>query len=435
MQDLLSRIKNLRNVSFVKQTAFMQVGSVFMTGVSILGSIIFARVLLPEKYGLYVLAFAFSGLILLLLNWGVDRATLVLLSEAYEKRDKKEVLNILVYFIKTSFFVVLIFGGGGILLAPFLASYFYGDPYLGEIARIIVLSSMFAIFYEMTSVVLQTLRRIKSFVFLDNFKNLLRVSFGVLFVFSFGVLGVVAGQLLAFVISFIVAIWLYVRISSRNEILPGFGEIFSNLRKVKIRRYFNFGFSIALNQNITRLYSILPIMFLGMFFSSSNVGYFNIAFKYITLPLILVSPISQLLSVRLPQLKATKSPFFYRNFLKASLGSGVIAFFALIPALLLAPFLIELVYGEEYLPSIRLVYYLAPFTVFSGFVVGLGSLFRTLNKMKAIIVINVLVVLSGVYPAFYLIKNFGLVGISIVTVVWFFLSDLISFLYIRKFIK
>jgi len=435
MKNLINKIFNLRNVSFVKHTAVMQVGAVFTNAVNIIASVIFARILLPDNYGVYTLVFTFAGLIFLFMNWGVDRATLVFFAEAYEKKNKEEIRNILIYFIKSTLLISIIIGGLGFLIAPILANYFYGDSYIGELARIIVLAQIFVVFFEITTISFQVLRKIKSFVILDNIKNLLRVILSVSLIFGFGVFGIMFGHLLAFFLALIIAILAYSHLSSQNELLPTLKDLFKGWRDIKISNYFKFGFSIAVNQNITRLYSILPILFLSMFFSNADVGYFNIALKYISLPLMLVAPVSQLLSVRLPQLKVSANPLFVWNFLKASIMSGFIVIILVFFAVLFAPLLVKITYGQEYMPAVKVIYYLAPFAVFSGFAVGMGPLFRTLNKMKEIIIINGAVVVAGVLPAFYLIKNYGLIGISIVTVVWFLSSDLISFLYIRKHLK
>ncbi len=435
MTNLLESLKSFFRISFVKDTAIMQVGAVFMTGVSILASVIFARVLLPEKYGIYSLVFAFAGLISLFMNWGVDRAALVLLARAYEKKDRQEIKNILVYFMKVTLVVAIAVGGLGIIISPFLSEYFYRSSYVGELARMIILAEIFGLFFEMTSVTFQVLRKIKNYVILDNLRNLLRVGFGVILVFGFGVFGVMFGHLSAFFISFLLAVILYYRLASRNELLPSIGEILSGLKETRIKKYFNFGISIAVNQNISRLYSILPVIFLSMFYSSANVGYFNIALKYVSLPLMLVSPVGQLLSSRLPQLKASENPLFARNFYKASIFSGMIVLVLIVPALVLAPFLVKFFYGQEYAPAVKVIYYLVPFSLVSGFAVGLGALFRTLNKMKAIIIIDSFVVGLGIFPMYWLIKTYGLLGGALSTVLWYGVSDLAAFIYIRKFLK
>ncbi len=431
ISKLFLKTKEILKTSFVRDTAVMQFGSVFTTAVNIFGSVAFARILLPEKYGLYGLVFAFAGLLDLFMSWGVDKASLVLFAEAYEKKDREEIRNILVYFVKMSIMISLFVGIPGMIIAPILSFYLYGNLYIGELVRIVILANIVSLFFTFTTTALQVMRRIKSYVFWDNFRNFLRVFGGTLLVFVMGLYGVLAAHLGAFVLSFIISIFLYIRLASKNELLPSFKEILSGWRNVRIKKYFKFGFLIALDQNIGALYGILPVLFLGMFSPVKDVGYFNIAFKYITLPLILISPVGQLLNVRFPQMKTGDLKLLKHNFFKVSVVSGLLALCLTVPALILGPFLIKLFYGTKYLDSIPLIYYLAPYTILAGFAVGLGSIFRTLNRVKAIVIINFSVIAICVLPAFYIIKKFGLLGTVFSTILLFGLSSIIitAFLY------
>ena len=79
---IYSKIQSLFQHNFVKDTATLQIGTLFSTGLTFIASIVFARALGPEDYGKYGLIFAFTALVGLLLNWGADHATLTLMSEA-----------------------------------------------------------------------------------------------------------------------------------------------------------------------------------------------------------------------------------------------------------------------------------------------------------------------------------------------------------------
>ncbi len=435
ISKLFLKTKEILKTSFVRDTVIMQAGSVFTTAVNIFGSVAFARILLPEKYGLYGLVFAFAGLLDLFMSWGVDKAALVLFAEAYEKKDREEIRNILVYFVKMSIMISLFVGIPGMIIAPILSFYLYGNLYIGELVRIVVLANIVSLFFTFTTMALQVMRRIKSYVFWDNFRNFLRVFGGTLLVFVMGLYGVLAAHLGAFVLSFIISIFLYIRLASKNELLPSFKEILSGWRNVRIRKYFKFGFLIALDQNIGALYGILPVLFLGMFSPVKDVGYFNIAFKYVTLPLILLSPVGQLLNVRFPQMKTGDLKLLRRNFFKVSVISGVLALCLVVPTLILGPFLIKLFYGTKYLDSIPLIYYLAPYTILAGFAVGIGPIFRALNKVWLVVMINSFIIFSGIIPAYFLVKSKGLVGISLVTVGWLVAVCLLSFIFINYLIK
>lgn len=436
MKSLLNRIKNWRNVSFVQDTAIMQAGTVFSTLISIAASILMARILLPDQYGTYRIVFSFAGLVLLFLSWGVENATPVILSEEYSKQNKSGVRNVIIYFFKTNFYILAL-SFVAIAIAPFLAERIYGSKEIGYLSRIVIITGALAFFANLASIILQVQRKVSAAVIFDFSKDLLRVSLTLAALFlGLEVAGVLKGQFLAVLLTFAVVVFIYAKYFSKSDLLPKPGEIIANFRSVKIKKYFGFGILISLDKNVSDLYSLLPIFFLGVFYPSEEVAYLNIALKYATLPLILLGPVSRLLDVRLPQMTAAPDIVkLKRSFYKVSIISGVIVSALVLIALIPAPYLIKLFYGESYARSISLVYYLAPLPILSGFAVGLGSLFRVLDKLRAVLIINSLLVAMGIIPVYFAIKSFGVVGMITAYTLWLSVSNLISFLYIRRFLK
>lgn len=436
MKNLLNRIKKWRNISFVKDTAVMQGGMIVSTLMGIAVSILMARFLLPDQYGTYRVVYSFAGIILLFLSWGVENATAIALSEEYSKKNKEGIKNIITYFFKTNFYIIIM-AFFAILVAPFLSEKLYGSKEIGYLARIVILGGVFGVVINLTNTIFQIKRKVKEAVFFDFFKDFIRValSLGALFL-GFEVAGVLKGQFLATLLAFLAMIFIYIRCFSNDELFPKIKEIIFSFKLVKIRKYFNFGILISLDKNVSALYSLLPVFFLGIFCPTEQVAYLNIALKYITLPLILLSPVARLLDIRLPQMTAEEdAEKLKRNFYKVSFVSGAIGSILVVPALILAPFLINIFYGEAYAKSIYLVYYLAPLPIFLSFAVGLGSIFRALNKLKEIFVINSALVVFGIFPVYLSIKNFGVIGMIISYIVWINASNIVSFLYIKKFLK
>ena len=414
----------------------MQVGTIFSTLVSISASILLARILLPDQYGTYRIVFSFAGIILLFLSWGVENATPIILSEEYSKQNKAEIKNVITYFFKTNFYI-LILSLLAIVVAPFLSELVYGLKEIGYLSRIVILTSVMTVFVNLINIIFQIKRKVSAAVIFDFSKDLLRVllSLAALFL-GLEVAGVLKGQLLAALLAVLAMIIIYAKYFSKDKLLPKPKEIIANFRAVKIRKYFSFGMFISFDKNVSALYSLLPIFFLGIFYPSEQVAYLNIALKYITLPLILLAPISRLLDIRLPQMTAESDiGKLKRSFYKVSTISGIIVFVLAIFALFLAPFLIKLFYGENYAESVSLIYYLVPLPILSGFAVGIGSLFRVLNKLKAALVINGTLVVLGVAPVYLSIKIFGVVGMIIAYILWLSVSNLVSFLYIKRFLK
>jgi len=387
---MIQRFKDLIKISFVQDVGILEIGKFFFIFFGIIGSVVLARLLHPELYGVYGLIFAFVGLVGVFMSWGGNYTSLTLLSEAYAKKDKQEVKNILTYFVKITFLAIGIIGILSVFLAPFLTDLLYNNNQIGYYARIILLAGFLTTIYSLLVIILQVTRKIKQLTILESFNKFIYTLLPIIFVLlGFGLTGVVWGHFVSAFIFLVLAIFIYSFLIKKDEFLPSLSQIFLNFRKIDFKKYFNFGFLIAIDKNLGSLISFLPIIFLGIFASVQDVGYFKIAFAYMTIPIMVLNPISRLLTVQLPKSKSYNLQILKEHFYKTTLYSGLISILLVVPFIFLAPFLIKLFYGVEYIPSIQLVYYMAILTVFSGFEVGLGPFYRTMNRMKISIVVNI----------------------------------------------
>jgi O-antigen/teichoic acid export membrane protein len=434
---MISRFRDFIKISFVRDVGILQVGNLFSVFFGIVGSIILARLLHPELYGFYALIFAFIGLIGVFMNWGGDYAGLTLLAEAYAKKDKREIKNVLTYFLKITLLAIGIIGILSIVLAPFLTEFLYHNGQIGSWARIVLLAGFLAIVYDMLIVVLQSSRKIKQLTILETFNKFLYTSLPIIFVLlGFGLLGVVWGYLVSAFIFLIFAIFIYSFLVKKDKLLPSFKQIFSNFKKIKLKKYFNFGFLIAINKNLGILISLLPVMLLGFFTASYEVSYFKIAFGYITVPLMFLGPISRLLAVQLPRSKTYGFKLLRKHFYKTSLFSGLISALLVIPFIVFAPYLIRLFYGMEYISSIPLVYLLAIFSIISGFTVGIGSIYRTLDKMKIAIITNISQIILMLLLVLFLVKIYTpLISVILALIICSVIFSLLHFYIIEIIFK
>jgi len=387
---MISRFKDFIKISFVQDVSILGIGKFFSIFLGVISSVVLARLLHPELYGIYGLVFSFIGLIGIFMNWGGNYASLTLLAEAYAKKDKQEIKNILTYFTEVTILAICIIGILSIIFAPFLTGLLYDNSQVGHWARIVLLAGFLTVIYSLLVIVLQITRKMKQLTILETFNRFIYILFSIIFVLlGFGLTGIVWGYFISAFIFLILSIFLYSFLFKKDDLLPSLKQIFLNFGKIEFKKYFNFGFLIAVDKNLSFLISFLPIIFLGIFASVQEVGYFKIALGYITIPLVLLGPVSRLLSIQLPKSKSYDLQIMKKHFYKTSFYSGLISILLVIPFIILAPYLIKLFYGPEYIPSIQLVYYLAILTAFSGFGVGLGPFYRTVNKMKIAIVSNI----------------------------------------------
>jgi len=433
---MIKKIKSLSQSNFVKDTAILQVGTIFSTGLSFLASVIFARVLGPEKYGQYALIFSLTGLFGIFMNWGADYATITLLAEAWAKRDKEEIKNIIIFFIKFSLIATLTVGLLALIFSPLLAQHLYHNEQIGHWARVVILTICFQFIFSLLTIILQAARKIKHLTILENINKTAGIVIPTIFVLiGLGLYGIVWGNLLAVLFFVFLSFYIYHVLLKRTELLPSFKIILYGLKNISTKKYIKFGLTIAFDKNLANLSAALPMIFLGMTVSPTQISYFKIAFAYIGLSLILLKPISRLLMVQLPKSKVMGYSILKEHFFKTTIYSFLIVLIIIIPMLILAKFLVLLVYGANYLPCVKLIYWLWPYALISSLTVGIGTFYRTINKVKMAVVVNFLNLIIGTPIFYWLIKNYGLTGMIISVTLCLGIPVLIILCYISYQLK
>jgi len=433
---ILNKIKKLKQIRFIQDVAILQVGSIVGTGLSMISSIIFARVLGPSTYGTYSLVFAFVGLVGLFMDWGAGYGALTLLAEAHARQDKQEVKNVIIYFFKISFFSTIIIGLIAAILAPWITNLAYQEPHIGYLARFVILASVVRLFYALIIAILQVLRKMKKLTILENVNKIFYTLIPVAFVLlGMGVFGIVLGYFITALLFLIFSLVLYIILSKRNSLFPTLREIATDLFKVKIKKYFIFGFAIAIDKNIGSLYTTLPLIIAGAFVATQDIAFFKIAWGLIGMSGILLGPISRLLNVQLPQSKAQGTENLKKAFWRSSLGSLLISIPITIVMVVLAKPVIVLFYGQEFAPSVNFVYILAVHLLVSGLSVGAGPMYRTLNKMKVTISINAALIIVGSPIFYWLIKTYTATGLALSYVIWQGIANLLAVFVLSRIMK
>ena len=105
---MIQKFKKFTSIAFIRNAGFLQAGKILSIFLAVASSVILARVLKPELYGLYGLIFAFTGLVGTFLGWGGSFASLTLLSASYIKEQRQEIKDVLTYFFKITFILYLL---------------------------------------------------------------------------------------------------------------------------------------------------------------------------------------------------------------------------------------------------------------------------------------------------------------------------------------
>jgi len=246
-------------------------------GVSFVVTVILARILTPEIFGLVGLLAIFIQVSQTLILAGFNEALI-------QKKDTDEedyssvfwlnlVLSIVIYLIL--FFV-----------APFIAS-FYHQPILTKLTRTLSLVFIINAFAYVQETRLRKEMRFRTLTVIHIPSVVLAAIVSIVMAIEgFGVWSLIAMQLVS-QIAYAVQIWIYARWVPRLT-----------FNKARVKRLFSFGGKLMLSAVLNTVFRNIYLVVIGKFFPLSSVGFYQTASKVVKTPSTMLS--SALNSVAFP---------------------------------------------------------------------------------------------------------------------------------------
>ena len=410
MTALKSLVAGLGGSSFRAQLLKLQVGSLGLTAISFVASVLLARTLGPALYGAYTLVMTAGTTIGLLRRLGQDYAATTQLSEGHAAQDRRKVRDALVFYVFMSVATSVVVLPTAILLAPWIGAWFTGSAELATPLRLYLVQGFWAVIPGWTVIALQASKRMGQLVMLENASSLATAVLPVgLALAGFGLLGVFTGQVIASLIAVGIGFVLYRRLVADDPLFPSMSELLRGVVRPDLPLWpsTRFGLSIALDKNLVSLYNLAPILLLASFVPEDEVGQLRVALSYMAIPAVLLTPISRLLMVDLPRLRMTAPervrPAFVRLTLLGAAASAVLALAFAAVAWLAIP----LLYGADYSGAAPLTVALLLDAATLGLGIAAGPIFRTYDRTDLPIRTSIAILVIGL-PATYLLA--GAVG-------------------------
>jgi O-antigen/teichoic acid export membrane protein len=227
--------------------------------------------------------------------------------------------------------------------------------------------------------------------------------------------GVFWGQLLASLTFAGLAYATYRWLASWDPLVPPVGVLAREVwrHRFNVGPEFRSGLAVALDKNLVSLYTLGPILLLGVFATTDAVGLLRVALSYLAVPLLALGAVSRLLMVKFPDLEATNPKRVRRFFLQVTAAAGGISILLTLPFVLLAPWLIGLLYGTEFELAAQLVPLLALDPLLAGFGIAAGPIFRTFGRNIWAVYANLVVLAVGLPLAYWATQSYGLAGAAL----------------------
>jgi O-antigen/teichoic acid export membrane protein len=407
-QRLKALILNLLRIKFVRDTITLQAGKIVLTLVSVASFVFVVRGLGPEQYGVYQLVLTMHGLLLTFDLTGRSESTTTRLAEAIAAGDGAEVRNLMGYFMQMSLLVAVVACAVAFLFGAAFAEASYNNATIGELMKVYTLVLFLTPIYSLSLLTLQSTLAMRSYTFLENLTNVVESVLKIAVALLIGsASAMVAVYLLSSVIRAALGLRMYGRVRRRQpHLFPGMGGVLSAAWQVSPRRYWQFGFALALDKNLSQLFTLLPVQLLGMWGGEAAAGFLKLGISAMQYPTLLLSGVLTNLTTRLPADVGQQDYVrLRRNFGRVFrwMAGITVAMYGLLA--LFAPVAVPIL-GEEYTPAINVIRVLCVYGVITGLGGIFGPLYRTLRQMRAVLVVKGVALAGAALPAVWLIQYF-----------------------------
>jgi O-antigen/teichoic acid export membrane protein len=409
---LTARVKNLLGSKFVRDTITLQTGTLILTAVNAVSFVIVVRALGPEQYGVYQLVLTMYGLLMTLNLTGLGPSTITRLAEAIGAADRERIRDLMGFFLQASAAVAVVALLAGLLFGPAFAAYSYANPFIGELFRAYALVLIFEPVYHLVLLTLQSLRAMRRYTLLENGALLLEAALKIAVVLlGYGAAGVIAASVAGSASKAAISLAIYHRQQRRQpDLLPGIGEVLGAMLRNSPRPFWRFGFLLALDKNVSGLYTLLPVQVLGMLAGEAAAGFLRLGLNALSYPNMLFRGVLTNLETRLPASAGQRNYLQlddnFRRLMRwiVPLSAGLYGAFAL-----LAPLVMPLL-GEEYIPALPVIRVLCLYGFITGVGGAFGPLYRTLRMLGSMLATKVLALALAALPGLWLLRAWGPTG-------------------------
>ncbi|MGB9854570.1 MAG: oligosaccharide flippase family protein [Candidatus Bathyarchaeales archaeon] len=392
------------------------IGVAASTVIMAVGSIILARLMTPEEYGLYSIALIPSYMIVLFREWGVDSA-IIKYSAAFRAQNRPEQAREIItagmlFEVSAGIILTLI----SILLSNFIASTIFHRPESSPLIAIVSITIFSGGLLAASQSSFKGFERMELYSLTTVCQAIAKTVISPILVFiGYSALGAVLGYTFSFLAAALVGLALL------------YLAIFKNLKTEKTRKtsfsknlksMLGYGVPLSISSILTGFLAQFYAFLMAIYCTDAIIGNFQIATQFATLLTFFTFPIATVLFPAFSKI----NPQEEKELLKTVFTSSVkYATMSLVPAtiaiMVLSKPLISTLFGEKwtYAPLFLTLYVINNLTVAFGNL-SLGSLLAGTGKTKTQMKLSLITITFGIPLALTLIPTMGIIGLIITNI-------------------
>lgn len=389
----------------VKNTIYNTMATVVGRAVGIVLTIVLARLLLPELFGIYALALSVGYILNTFVDSGANATMVRYVADALGKRKKTLAAGYFQYLLKLKMVLAAFFSIATFFLADSIAIVVFGKPALIAPLQLIALYVFVNAFFGFFSSVFYATQKVKyTTVGTIAYEITRLIAAPALVLLGYAVLGAIAGVIAATALA--TAVFLYFLFGKH-------AYLFGRPAAIETRRLLSFLFFLTVTGISGIFFFYIDSIMIGAMMPIEAVGYYRAAFA-------LVSGVYGLLavaSVLFPVFTQLEGQRLERAFQKVFRYSAILMFPAALGLAYVAHPFIKIIYGPEYLPAV------APLALLSFLIIEgtLSPLYSTLFSAKEQpqwpTYLLLIATAMNIVLNYFMILAWGIVGAALATAV------------------
>jgi stage V sporulation protein B len=359
--EIYSSLKNKKFKGYtglaIKNSLFQSSKSIISKLGGLLTTIILARFLLPELFGLYSLAISTLFIFISITSVGIGSTLIRFVSRSLSSKKKKKAKAYAEYLFKikiilslASIFILLLFSkiiANNIYQKPIFLALIIGSLYVLSLSLINFMESLFSSVNQFRELVHKEffLQISRIILIIIAVKIILNNSFSK----EFSIFLIVA----CFALSCLFGL-AYLMIRSRKKIYF-LGDKIEKLKKSEKKKLKKFLFPLTILSFSGLFFGYIDMIMLGRFISPEYIGYYAASFSLTGVPAAILGFSTALLPI-FSRLKGIRLKRGLKKSLNVIFPISIL-FSAL--TIIFAPLIIKIIYGTNYIPAINLLRILA----------------------------------------------------------------------------
>ena len=406
-------------------------GLVASTVISAIGTIIIARLLGPDNYGLYAIALTAPSLISTFRDWGINTAMVKYSAQYNSENNAAKIRSIFVSGVLFEIVLGLSLSILSFVLSPFLAMTFNRPA----IAPLIQIASFFILAGALVNAATAAFTGLEkmhlysfTLIIQSIAKTVLIVALVLLGLGTFGaVTGYTVGSLFAGLTGVLLIWTMYKSLpkptKSKLEIMA------------TIKTMFKYGLPLSigtiLTGFLTQFYSYILAIYV---INNAIIGNYNVALNFVVLIAFFATPITTMLFPAFSKLNSRKDKELLKNVFQYSVKYAalvVVPVTAMVIAL--AQPAIGTIFGDKYVQAPLFLALLSVNYLYSAFgSLSAGNLITGQGYTTFSLKLAILTAVIGFPLSFVLISQFGVIGLIVTTLMDGLPSVFISLYFIKK---